>query len=331
MALVFSIAQRNADAGGTWAPMATAPPTGVNSTMLLSDGTVLTYDGGGNCNKLTPDIHGNYANGTWTQLAAMNDARLFFASALLTNGNVFVAGGEYGAGHDHAELYDPLNNRWTKIPDPVPGVGFSDAISKILPNGNVLVAPVSQFGGCVIYNTANNTWQTAASAHNQNEVCWVKLPNDNIITIDTGAQTTEHYVPSLNQWIVDGNVPVPVYGYGAEIGAGFLLPNGTVFYIGGDTNTAIYTPGVAINSAGSWVASANIPNGLGAVDAPAAMLANGKILCDLGPVGGFNGPCSFYEYDYTSDTFTQVNSPTGPGTFNSVPFGRRNPAPISAP
>lgn len=319
--LFFFAMVRGAVAGGTWSPLATPPPTSVNSTLLLSDGTVLAYDGSGNCSRLTPDIHGNYASGTWTQLATMNDTRLFFASCLLTNGNVFVAGGEYGTGHDHAELYDPLNNLWSKIPDPVPSVGFSDAISKILPNGNVLVAPVSQFGGCLIYNPVLNSWQTAASAHNQNEVCWVKLPNDTIITIDTGAQTTEHYVPASNQWIVDGNVPVPVYGYGAEIGAGFLLPNGKVFYIGGNTNTAIYTPGATPTSAGSWVASATIPNGLGAVDAPAAMMANGKILCDLGPVGGFNGPCSFYEYDYTADSFTLVNSPTGGSTYGSAPFG----------
>ncbi len=311
------------EAGGTWAPLVNGPPTGVNASMLLDDGTVLTYDGSGNCNKLTPDIHGSYLNGTWTRVAAMNDARLFFASELLTNGQVFVAGGEYGVGDTHAELYDPLNNVWTRIPDPVSAPAFSDAISKTLPNGNVLIAPVSQFGGCLIYNVVSNNWQVAASAQNQNEVDWVKLPNDTIITIDTGAETSEHYVPSSNQWITDGNVPVPVYGYGAEIGAGFLLPNGKVFYIGGTTNTAIYTPGATATSAGSWVAGAPMVFGasqLGAVDAPAAMMVNGKILCDLGPVGGFNGPCSFYEYDYTSNTFTAVNAPGGGSTYNSVPY-----------
>ena len=308
---------------GTWTALTTQPPTGVNSCMVLSDGTVLTYDGSGNCNKLTPDIHGGYINGTWTRLAAMNNGRLFFASQLLTNGQVFVAGGEDGSGHDHSELYDPLNNIWSRVPDPIPGVGFSDAISAMLPNGNVLVAPVSKFGGCLIYNAAANTWQTAATALNQNEVCWVKLPSDNILTIDTGAQTSEHYVPSANQWIVDGTVPVVVYGFGAELGAGFLLPNGNVFYIGGSTNTAIYTPGSTPTSAGTWVAGPVMvfgTNQLGAVDAPAAMMANGKILCDLGPVGGFNGPCSFFEYDYVSNTFTAVNAPGGGTTFNSVPF-----------
>ena len=288
--------------------------------MVLSDGTILTDNGSGNCCRLTPDSHGSYLNGTWAQVASMNNSRLFFASVVLTNGNVFVAGGEYGAGRRHAEWYDPLNNAWTKIPDPLPGPAFSDAIGKILPNGNVLVAPVSLFGGCLIYNVAANNWQTAASANNQNETCWVKLASDNIITIDTGTQNTEHYVPSLNTWVVDGALPVPLYGYGAELGAGFLLPNGKVFYIGGTTNTAIYTTGATVSSAGSWVASATIPNGLGAVDAPAAMMVNGKMLCDLGPVGGFNGPCSFFEYDYTVNTFTPVTAPGGGSTYNSVPY-----------
>src|SRR5579864_8731951 len=126
------------EAGGTWSSLAITPPTLVNSSLLLSDGTVLTYDGSGNCSKLTPDIHGSYINGTWTQLAVMNDSRLFFSSQLLTNGMVFVAGGEDGTGHDHAELYDPLNNVWNRVPDPVPAIGFSDSISETLPNGNVL-------------------------------------------------------------------------------------------------------------------------------------------------------------------------------------------------
>lgn len=322
-ALAWLLAAGESMAGGTWAPLTTAPPIGVNHALVLSDGTILADNGDGGCCRLTPDIHGSYRNGTWTRLASMHDSRMFFASQVLTNGSVFVAGGEYGSGRRHAELFDPLNNVWTKIADPSPGPAFSDAISEMLPNGNVLVAPVSQFGGCLIYNVAANNWQSAPGANNQNEVCWVKLPSDNIVTIDTGAQTSEHYVPALNQWWADGNLPVPVYGYDAEIGAGFLLPNGKVFYIGGNTNTAIYTPGATATSAGSWVAGPPMvfgTNQLGAVDAPAAMLVNGKILCDLGPVGGFNGPCSFYEYDYLANTFTAVSAPGGGSTYNSVPY-----------
>ncbi len=321
--LILFTAASNAIAGGTWTALANSPPAGVNHAMVLSDGTIYTDNGNGDCCRLTPDIHGSYQNGTWTRLTSMNYSRLFFASSVLTNGNIFVAGGEYGSGRRHAELFDPLNNVWTKIPDPLPGPAFSDAIGKILPNGNVLVAPVSQFGGCLIYNVAGNSWLSAGSALNQNETCWVKLISDCILTIDTGAQTSEHYVPSLNQWVVDGNVPVPVYGWGAELGGGFLLPNGKVFYIGGSTNTAIYTPGATVTSPGSWVAGPPMvfdAGELGAVDAPSAMMVNGKILCALGPVGGFNSPTSFYEYDYISNAFTAVSAPGGGSTYGSAPY-----------
>jgi len=169
--------------------------------------------------------------------------------------------------------------------------------------------------------TVSNSWSASGNAFGgQDEAEWVKLPSDNIVTIDIGTQNSEHYVPSLNQWFVDGGVPVPLYGYGAELGAGFLLPNGKAFYIGGTTNTAIYTPGPTVSSAGSWVAGPGMPNNLGAVDAPAAMLVNGRVLCDLGPVTGFDGPCSFYEYDYVANAFTLVSAPGGGSSYNSVPY-----------
>lgn len=310
--------------GGTWTALAHSPPVSVNNCLLLSDGTILGMDGDGKCAQLTPDSHGSYINGTWKQLSSMRFNRLFYASQLLTNGTVFVAGGEDGPGNSHGEVFDPLRNAWTWIyPDPMPGAGFSDCESKLLPNGNVLVPPVSEFGGVLIYNTASNSWQTAASAQNQDEACWVKLANDNILTIDSFSQNAEHYIPSLNKWVTDNSVSVPLYDSNGELGAGFLLPNGKVFYIGATTNTAIYTPGSTATSAGSWVAGPAMVFGslnLGAVDAPAAMMPDGNILCDIGPVGGFNGPCYFYEYNYVENNFTQVTAPGGGTSFNSAPF-----------
>jgi hypothetical protein len=67
-------------AAGTWTPLASSPPTGVNNCMLMSDGTVLGMNGDGGCVKLTPDIHGSYIHGTWTTLASMNNSRLFYSS-----------------------------------------------------------------------------------------------------------------------------------------------------------------------------------------------------------------------------------------------------------
>src|SRR5579859_1583897 len=102
--LSFLLLPGMAVAAGTWTPLASAPPAGINNCMLLSDGTVLGMNGGGGCVKLTPDSHGSYINGTWSTMSTMNQSRLFFASQLLTNGNLWIAGGEYGSGGT-SELY----------------------------------------------------------------------------------------------------------------------------------------------------------------------------------------------------------------------------------
>lgn len=325
LAALLAFLPQPSPASGTWTALGTAPPVSVNEALVLSDGTILTDNGSGQCARLTPDIHGSYINGTWTQAASMNFSRLFFSTELLTNGTVYVAGGEYGNGSDHGEIYDPLRNTWTRIyPDPIPSVSFSDAISATLPDGNVLEAPVSEFGGCLIYDVASGTWQPAASAQgDQDEACWVKLANDNILTIDTGSQNVEHYIPALNEWVSDNSLPVALYDDLAELGAGYLLPNGNVFYMGATTNTAIYTPGSTATSAGTWTVGPAMvfgANELGQVDAPSAMLADGNILCALGPIGGYNSPTYFYEYDYRANSFTQVTAPGGGTTFDSPPF-----------
>jgi len=304
---------------GVWTALNNAPPSGLQMGLLMSDGTVICPDGGTDWYRLTPDIHGSYINGTWTQIASMNYNRLFFSSDVLTNGNVYVAGGEYGGGP--AELYNYLANTWTVIQPPTEN--FSDACSKMLPNGNVLQSDSQS--SYYIYNVAQNTETDVGSCEDMNETCWVRMPNDNILGVTGYSTTSEHYVPSLNAWYADNDVPVDVFGYGGELGPAFVLPNGKVFQVGATANTAIYTPGTALTSAGSWVAGPQMvfgPNGLGAVDAPGAAMITGNVLLCIGPTNGYNAPCYFYEYNYVLNNLTQQNAPGGGTTYNnSSPFG----------
>jgi hypothetical protein len=322
--------------GGTWTPLVNSAPAEVNTMLLLSDGTVMAADGGNGWYRLTPDSSGSYVNGTWSTLPPMNFTRLYFSSDVLTNGQVLVAGGEYGTGTTNSEVYDPVGNTWTIVPIP-PGLitmnnvpdatteqnsaGFMDSISKILPNGNVMVAPVfpAISGGTLIYNTAAGTWSAGPMlfrGNNQDEASWAKLADDSILTIDPFGENSERYIPALNEWVNDANVPVAIYDpYGDEMGAGFLLPTGQAFFLGATGNTALYTPGGGTNM-GSWQAGPVIPNGQGTPDAPAAMMMNGKILCavSLAPYSVndiYNSPVSFYEYDPVANGFAQVNGPTG--------------------
>ncbi len=320
------------NAAGTWAPLTNPAPDNIDLMLLLSDGTVLAASGepgaGGFGNawyKLTPDANGSYLNGTWSTLAPMNYDRLYYSSQVLRDGRVLVAGGEYGTGTNSAEVYDPLANTWTVTPPPPAGqVRFHDSVSETLPDGNVLVAPVTPatYGGTVIYNVISNVWEAgptlANNSYYQDEASWVKLPDGSILTIDPFDTNSERYIPALNQWLSDANVPVEIYA-GYEMGAGFMLADGRAFFLGGSGKTVFYTPAGNTN-AGSWQAGPIIPDGMAAADAPAAMMVNGKILCALTPADGV--PTSFYEYDPVANAFTQVDGPLGMN-FYSVSYEMR--------
>src|SRR5436853_7171244 len=79
---------------GTWSALANTAPSNVGHMLLLSDGTVMAQNNGGNgWYKLTPDSQGHYVNGTWTTLASMTDSREYYSSDVLRDGRVFIAGG----------------------------------------------------------------------------------------------------------------------------------------------------------------------------------------------------------------------------------------------
>src|SRR5450755_4599167 len=100
-----------AAAEGTWTALANTAPGGVETMLLLSDGTVMAQNGGGTgWYKLSPDSSGHYVNGAWSSLASMNYSRLYYSSDVLKDGRVFVAGSEYGNGTTNAEIYDPVGN-----------------------------------------------------------------------------------------------------------------------------------------------------------------------------------------------------------------------------
>jgi len=311
---VFGSTLPSARASGTWTAVANTAPGGVALMLLLPDGTVMAHNGSGSAwYRLTPDSQGHYINGTWTTLAAMHDTRLYFSSDVLLDGRVFIAGGEYGIGTRTSEVYDPLTNTWTMTP--VAGQKFVDSGSKLLPSGKVLVAPVSPSpsGYTALYDPSANTWALGPKlfrGSSQDEASWVQLADDSLITIDPFGTNSERYIPSSNTWINDSTVPVSLYNGLGELGAGFLLPDGRAFFLGGTGHTALYTPSGS-TTPGTWAAGPDIPNGYGTTDAGACMMPNGKILCGVGSATTYNAPTYFYEYDPVAGSFTSVSAPVG--------------------
>lgn len=108
--------------GPTWTQLKNQAPNYTGTMILLTDGTVMVSQADeGIWMRLTPDSTGSYINGTWSKMASMHVPRLYFASQVLPNGNVWVAGGEYtgpglpsnwGGG---AEIYNPLTNTWSVV------------------------------------------------------------------------------------------------------------------------------------------------------------------------------------------------------------------------
>ena len=332
-AVLGLVIARPALAVGTWQPVINFPNEGIGHMLLLPDGTVMAQGGfgvGTNWFRLTPDIHGSYVNGTWSALAPMNDTRRYYSSDVLPDGRVFVAGGEYGSGFDKAEVYDPVANTWTPITVPAGLIttttnttsngahfyGFADSLSVVLNNGKVLVTPVGPVnsGATVIFDPVSNSLAQGPFLPDfdvfADEQSAVKLPDDSILTFDW-YQNGQRFIPSLNQWLPDQSLPVQLFSAVTdEVGAGFLLPNGQAFFLGGTGLTIYYAPTGNTNQ-GTWTQGPNIPGGLVAQDAPAAMMANGKILCAF-TIGSNHSTNYFYEF--ANGAFTQTSGPNSPLT-----------------
>jgi uncharacterized repeat protein (TIGR01451 family) len=332
---------RNLLATGTWTALKnlSPDPTGTNHMLLLSDGSVLVNGGGDAASNawytLTPDATGSYVKGTWTQVANSNVYRLFYTSDVLPDGRVLVLGGEYSDPNtdntedNTGEIYDPVKNTWTSIAS-FPQSTFGDGPSEVLADGTVL-AGWNSGSETYIYNPTNNSWSSGPSllhGDTSGEEGWVKLPDGSILTYNISGSPNdqgERFVPGAtaaqDKWVDAGSVPVQLESDGGnsgivpELGPGLLLPSGKVFWVGASGKTALYSPpALAGNQTGTWVAGPTIPGGLGAFDAPGAVMPNGKVLLGVSSVDGnnFSGPTQFYEYDPTANQLTAAPLPPSP-------------------
>ena len=114
---------------GTWSNLGKQPGVNIDTMLLLTDGRVFCHEFQSNkWHTLTPSDAGDYGNGSWNTVEPMPDngsipkssggptnAPTFFASAVLADGRVFVAGGEYNLANSNsndtlaAQVFDPRN------------------------------------------------------------------------------------------------------------------------------------------------------------------------------------------------------------------------------
>src|ERR1700732_4247684 len=318
---------------GPWKSLKNIPSFSVDTMLLLTDGSVLCHEyESPNWHRLVPDAKGNYVNATWHAVTPLPanaplsqngplDAPLYYASAVLKDGKVLVAGGEYNAsfvtGVDllAAEIYDPVADSWTSVPTPPGWNNIGDAPGCLLPDGRFLLGDIFSTR-TAIFHPGSKTWSPGGKKDdNSSEETWTLLPNDTILSAEVDNHPkAEKYVIKTNKWVSAGSIPagadlvINVPGVSIEIGPAILMADGRLFAGGASGHTALYTaPNTTPTDPGSWAAGPDFPtdingNLLGAIDAPAVLLPNGNVLCTVGSLqtsGGnavFAFPTSFFEY-----------------------------------
>lgn len=330
----------------TWQGLANQPSFNAGTMLLLTDGTVLCHDSGQqelgshNWYKLTPNQYGSYLDGNWSNVKSGPNSPLYFASAVLNDGRVFVAGGEYDGKHRTpvellaAQIYDPITDNWTILTTPRGWREIGDAPCCVFPDGRILLGSIES-NKTAIYDPVANSWAAGANKNNatSSEETWTLLPDQTILTADcVGHPQTEKYVIPSNIWVSAGSTPSDlVEDSSSEIGPALLLPDGRTFAVGATGATALYTMPAIANQAGSWTNGPTFPTREGqqliAKDAPGCLLPDGKVLCTASPASGcqpddegFCPPTYFFEFNPNSNFLTSVPAP--PNSMKPVYAGR---------
>jgi hypothetical protein len=308
-----------------WKTLTNTPPFSVDTMLLLTDASIMCHEyETSNWHRLVPDAKGNYVNGTWQSMTPLPanaplsqdgpvDAPLYYASAVLKDGRVFVAGGEYNATNQvdllAAEIYDPVADSWAAVSTPPGWSNIGDAPSCVLPDGRVLLGDINSKRTAIL-DPISKTWSLGGNKDDSSsEEGWTLLPNHSILCPEvTNHPKAERYLINSNSWVSAGSTPsghdlvlnAPV---SIEIGPAILMPDDRVFCMGASGHSAIYHVKTDTWSPGPDFTD---PNGnlLRAFDAPAVLLPNGRVLFIVGPVitsgleqGWAGQPIYCFEFD----------------------------------
>ena len=296
--------------------------------------------------RLAPDQQGDYVHGQWSSLTPMPSGYCpaAYASAVLPDGRVIVEGGEFNcAGPGETTLgaiFDPIANNgmgeWTSVNPPQNWITIGDGPSVVLPDGTFML------GNCcthdytlydALLDPVTLTWRFTGNFQDQynSEHGWTLLPptsdapTGSVLVVNCcypvgDSRTSERYFPMFlkGSWYPAGSTIVSLwdfFGGSGEIGPAVLRPDGTVFAEGASANTKVAAHTALYDTfSATWAAGPDFPydqknNGLGAADAPAALLPNGNILVPAAV--GYGAPTVFYEFTKSNTWVPVLTAPPG--------------------
>jgi Kelch motif protein len=319
-----SIASSQEPITSKWTKLKNQPTFNTDTALVLTDGTVMMHEYNSTAWwRLTPDITGSYINGTWSALGSMPSGYepLYFASAVMIDGQVLVEGGEYNnLSQDETNkgaIYNPTTNTWTNVVPPSGWSTIGDSPAVVLPDGTFTLGQGGQPSEKQVnFDETTLTWTAVTSsgkADGFSEEGMVLLPDGDILVVDCEDGTnSEIYNPSTEKWSSAGSTIVSLPNSGGlgivpEMGPLMQRPDGSVVAFGATTHTSIYS-----TTTGLWTAGPDFPNSDDIADGNATILPDGNILVYTSP-GVFSGTGTFYEFSYPGNTFTKVAS-TADGT-----------------
>lgn len=299
------------------------PGSGAGPCLVLTDGTVACNNSQSNSNqwyRLTPDRTGSYLNGTWSAMPNMPYQPVFYASAVLPNGQLIIQGGEYVNGQqtwtNQGAVYEPKTNSWTSvICNVIPSGQLGDSQSVLFPDGTFMIANISNTQVATAaphtdFTACGNNCYTLLSPTGKDdpngEEGWTLLPNGDVLTVDAiAAPNTQTYHQATKAWSAAGTTgnspPCDLADPSSQLGPQVLRPDGTVVAFGAGIPaghsgacTAIYD-----TMAKTWTLGPDFPTGLDVAGGPASLLPNGNVLVMSSP-GVFNAGAQFFEWDGTN-------------------------------
>lgn len=228
---------------------------GAAAPQLMTDGTVIVFERdfpvSGKVWKLTPDIFGKYENGTWSEITSLpvigsrRYTPLYFPSAVLADGRLIIAGGEYqgpdvdfiftppgSEGANYVAIYDPFSNTWSSVAPPpffgnlyppraaiTPSV-IGDAASVVLEDGTWMVQDKMTTQAALL-DLKTLTWAetgTGSKAPRWNdEENLTLLPNGKVLTVNCYTESLFCPCPPPNPPVCTNCYPYPSDPTGSQI------------------------------------------------------------------------------------------------------------------